>query len=429
MDNETNHTPADNTHGASLAPDRRALLAGIGGLAAGALLVGSNAAHAGPLNPPAGPIASTGKTLTEVEPRIAINSTNTPGSSATSSIFRITQPGSYYLTGNIIAVQTNRHVIAIAASGVTIDLNGFLIRGLGTVQGSFDCIFAEPGVKRVTVRNGHIELAGRHGINLENVDGGLIEYIQAQSCVNAGISSVGPFGSARAIVISHCTAVSNSSQGISSGTCSVVTHCSATSNVATGISADRGSTITMCASSSNGLGIFAGQGSTISNCAAFSNSEEGIRVTGGTTISACTAYDKTGDGFNVRTGCTVVDCTARSNGRHGISSLGGALIRGNNCSENGTSGAGWANINVGLQGDSRIEGNDCSKADVGIGVTTAGNIIIGNTCSGNATNYVIAASNRYVPIINITASGAAAVNGSSATSTIGSTDPHANFAY
>lgn len=409
--------------------DRRALLAGIGGLAAGAFLAGSRTAQGGPITPPPGPVIGTGKTLTEVEPRIAINSTNTPGSSATSSVFRITQPGSYYLTGNIISTTVNRHVIAVAASGVTIDLNGFLIRGLGTVQGAFDCIFAEPGVKRLTVRNGHIELAGRHGINLENVDGGLIEYISAQSCVSAGISSVGPFGSARAIVISYCTAVSDSSQGISSGTCSVVTHCSATSNAATGISADQGSMITMCASSSNGLGIFAGQGSTISNCAAFSNSEEGIRVTGGTTISACTAYDNNGDGFNVQSGCTVVDCNARRNGRHGISSLGGALIRGNTCSENGTSGAGWANINVGLDGDNRIEGNHCSKADLGIGVTTAGNIIVGNTCSGNDTNYVIAANNRYGPIINITATGTAAVNGNSATSTMSSTDPHANFAY
>ncbi|MFN9976214.1 MAG: hypothetical protein ACK58T_40580, partial [Phycisphaerae bacterium] len=134
MDNETNHTPADNTHGASLAPDRRALLAGIGGLAAGALLVGSNAAHAGPLNPPAGPIASTGKTLTEVEPRIAINSTNTPGSSATSSIFRITQPGSYYLTGNVVGL-AGRHGIEIAASSVTLDLGGFTVDGTASGSG------------------------------------------------------------------------------------------------------------------------------------------------------------------------------------------------------------------------------------------------------------------------------------------------------
>ena len=33
----------------------------------------------GPLNPPSGPISSTYKTLTEVEPRILINDVNTPG--------------------------------------------------------------------------------------------------------------------------------------------------------------------------------------------------------------------------------------------------------------------------------------------------------------------------------------------------------------
>ncbi len=35
---------------------------------------------AGDLNPPSGPVTPTMKTLTEVEPRIAINATNTPGS-------------------------------------------------------------------------------------------------------------------------------------------------------------------------------------------------------------------------------------------------------------------------------------------------------------------------------------------------------------
>ena len=47
---------------------------------------------AGPLDPPAGPVASTYKTLTEVEPRIAINATNTPGDA--DSIYKVTQPGS-----------------------------------------------------------------------------------------------------------------------------------------------------------------------------------------------------------------------------------------------------------------------------------------------------------------------------------------------
>ena len=45
---------------------------------------------AGPLDPPAGPITATYKTLAEVEPRTAINATHTPGDA--DSIFKITQP-------------------------------------------------------------------------------------------------------------------------------------------------------------------------------------------------------------------------------------------------------------------------------------------------------------------------------------------------
>src|SRR4051812_18571328 len=49
--------------------------------------------QAGPLSPPVGPVVATMKTLSEVEPRIALSSTNTPGDG--DSLFRITGPGSY----------------------------------------------------------------------------------------------------------------------------------------------------------------------------------------------------------------------------------------------------------------------------------------------------------------------------------------------
>ncbi len=87
---------------------------------------------AGPLNPPAGPVAPTYKTLNDVEPRIAVNATNTPGH--ISSTFRIAQAGSYYLTGNVIAPIGHSAVIEVASSGVTLDLGGFLISGGGTAQ-------------------------------------------------------------------------------------------------------------------------------------------------------------------------------------------------------------------------------------------------------------------------------------------------------
>src|SRR6186713_1252076 len=76
----------------------------------------------GPLTPPLGPPAPTMKTLDQVEPRKPIDATNTPGDA--DSLFKITQPGSYYLTANVTGVNA-KYGIEIAASGVTVDLNGF----------------------------------------------------------------------------------------------------------------------------------------------------------------------------------------------------------------------------------------------------------------------------------------------------------------
>ena len=57
--------------GGAVGADRRALLMGLGGAAAGALLMSARTAQAagGPINPPAGTVGSTGRTLSEIEPR------------------------------------------------------------------------------------------------------------------------------------------------------------------------------------------------------------------------------------------------------------------------------------------------------------------------------------------------------------------------
>src|SRR5262245_41804718 len=91
-----------------------------------AVAAGAGASLAGPLDPPSGPVAPTMKPLDQVEPRTAINAVNTPGDAT--AVFRITQPGSYYLTGNVAGV-LNRSGIAVSAADVTIDLNGFAVLG------------------------------------------------------------------------------------------------------------------------------------------------------------------------------------------------------------------------------------------------------------------------------------------------------------
>lgn len=83
-------------------------------------------ALAGDINPPPGSIGSTMKTLVEVEPRVAVQSL--PGSAT--ALHVISEPGSYYLTGNITGVADNRG-IEVASDVVSIDLNGFSLVGSG----------------------------------------------------------------------------------------------------------------------------------------------------------------------------------------------------------------------------------------------------------------------------------------------------------
>jgi len=83
--------------------------------------LGSVVSMAGDLNPPAGPIVPTMKPLDQVEPRVVISTANTPGDA--DSLFRITQPGSYYLTGNVAGV-AGKSGIEVAAADVTIDRIG-----------------------------------------------------------------------------------------------------------------------------------------------------------------------------------------------------------------------------------------------------------------------------------------------------------------
>ena len=77
-------------------------------------------ASAGSLDPPPGPITSTMKTLTEVEPRTQIHPDDLP--------MTISHPGSYYLTGDFMAGSAT-HGIYIEADNVTLDLNGFTLDG------------------------------------------------------------------------------------------------------------------------------------------------------------------------------------------------------------------------------------------------------------------------------------------------------------
>ena len=119
------------------------------------------------------------KTLDEVEPRIAINATNTPGDA--SNTFIISQPGSYYMIGDITG-EIGKNGIRISAAGVTLDLMGFTLDG---VAGSLDGVNVSVFRENIVIRNGHIRDWGASGI-AARIDSGRIEDITALSSVLAG---------------------------------------------------------------------------------------------------------------------------------------------------------------------------------------------------------------------------------------------------
>ena len=118
------------------------------------------------------------KTLDQVEAR-------TPISQPSSFPIIISQPGSYYLTGNITGV-TSTDGIRINTSNVTIDLNGFELIGAGNVGDGVD---VPAVISNVTIRNGVVRAWGDQGLNLQNASNIRIESVTVNGCGDYGLST------------------------------------------------------------------------------------------------------------------------------------------------------------------------------------------------------------------------------------------------
>lgn len=343
------------------------------------LVIAPLSALAGPITPPPGPVTSTHKTLTEVEPRIAVNAVNTPGDA--SATYRITQPGSYYLTGNITG-EANKNGIVIASVGVTLDLNGFTLSG---VPDSLDGIRMNAYFRDVVIRNGHVRSWGKNGLGTR-IDSGRIENVTVSENKAWGIEN--EVGSFTAHIVS-CVASANGTNG-------------------------------------SGGGFRVGTSALITDCIARNNSGVGIHVESGSIVERCVAHRNSTDGI-VAVLATVMNCNATYNYRHGIVANAGSLILSNLCISNGVESDG-ANIHA-TGNQSTIEDNRCAWGKRGIQVTGASNVIKRNICTGGTTaNWSIAANNSVAPIV-LTTKNASAITGNTYTGSLGSTDPNANFTH
>ena len=352
---------------------------------------------------PTDPPAPTMKTLDEVEARTPIHADDLP--------LVITESGSYYLAENITFSTPDINGITITASDVTIDLNGFTLKGPGTASTWVDTghgITVDSNLRtRITILNGSV-VNWASGIQLITT-GVQIRDIKAsgnpahgiglggrsiiERCVTNGNGSVGIYTTNDSLV-KDCVSMANSAsymtvsfgKGIEVGSGSVVTECTASFNHEQGIAASSNCTVENCVTIRNGsAGILTGRDSIVRGCTSNDNefigliidSGDGISTGNGSTIVGCACSGNRINGISAGESSVVVNCTARDNQVNGIA---GNYCRIMNCTAGGNDSRGIL-VSFGCL----IVGNVLDRNDIGIMLNNNGNAVRDNHFYMNTT--------------------------------------------
>ena len=370
-------------------------------------------ALAGDLTPPGAP-APTMKALDVVEPRIPVGPLTTPGDA--DSIYRITQPGSYYLTGEVLG-KAGFYGIQIEANDVSLDLMGFTVRG---VPGALSGVLVSGGTRTgIEVANGVIRDWPSTGCSL------VADMTVARNLRLVDNGLTGLF--VRSGRIEGCTAEGNGANGIEAQQASAILNCVAQQNIGAGIFAGITSSVTNCTAILNqGVGIFGLASASIVGCASQQNVGDGFGIGPGSALVESASRANQGRGVGAGDGALILNNAIERNMLHGVSVTNNCVVRDNLCARNGDGATVGAGIFV-TGADNRIEGNNLVANDIGLDVDGAGNFIVRNTASGNPTNYSIVASNKVGEIV--AAPNSIAIAGATGGAGVGTTNPWANFSY
>ena len=370
------------------------------------MFMGTNVMGQGSLTPPGAP-GETMKTLAQVEPRTPISSLP----------YTISEPGSYYVTGNL---SSTGHGIVIEASGVSVDLmgfsltwdggnenyggpgenayNGIYVTGSAEDKETMPHIFVAPPasamgngassvamIENLVIKRGRI--SGFHdGLRCENMSNSRIKELVVSGNIYEGVFLSGYDGQCNGNTIADCTISGNGQSGIYvygySGGCNgnTITDCTINGNEDEGI---------YLRSNSGGQC----DGNTIADCTISGNGDEGVYLRGsygqcsGNTVANCTIGDNTGRGIYLLSSQGQCD----GNTLHGNSIMGND---GHGIYINGGDG-------------NRIEGNNV-WGTTGEGDTwgiytynTLNNLILKNSCVENGTNYELDPNDTAGPIVSI----------------------------
>ncbi|MEM0984073.1 MAG: right-handed parallel beta-helix repeat-containing protein [Planctomycetota bacterium] len=288
---------------------------------------------AGPLTPPPGAVTPTGKTIQQAEPRTPLSQATTPGN--LDYIYVISEPGSYYLAEELQGVNRLGGIL-ISSNDVTLDLNGFTVRGpaLGGKG-----IFIADFLQNVSVRNGTVRGWGSDGIDARDT---------------------------RDCRFEDLTLLDNGGDGLHTGSNAIVQRCVARDN--------------------GGFGFELIERSRALDSIAHNNGDDGFRMQQSSAAERCTASANAGDGFNASSFSRVIDCSADDNQDNGIRAGGSIVERcivwGSGLSGNTTTAG------ILASGSSTIRGNRLSSNGIGIETTGPNNLIVGNSLTEPNTAFV-----------------------------------------
>jgi parallel beta-helix repeat protein len=334
---------------------------------------------------------------------VEVNNVNTPGDA--SSVFVISQPGSYCLGSNVVGV-AGKNGITINADNVTLDLVGFGVLGVGS---SLNGIVINNHF-HIVIRNGSISGWGNHGLDGTNGALARIEDLRADAnggnglvinsgsqvnnCVAAQNGGVG-IAVSNNVLVTGCVSSLNGGHGFGLGTACTIKSCLAFGNKGAGIAPGGVNYMTVIdcnANTNTGGGIAGPKRALITSSTAEGNGVVGISVGASSTVSNCNASGNTGDGIVASTGSAVTGCTASANTGDGIQVDALCRLEANTCEGNGAGRADGAGIHATSRAN-RIDGNTTTSNDRGIDVDAGGNLVVRNDASLNTTNYDIVAGN------------------------------------
>ncbi|MFG0275752.1 MAG: right-handed parallel beta-helix repeat-containing protein [Phycisphaerales bacterium] len=247
------------------------------------------------------------KTLDQVEPRIPLNQTTAPTNGAFEHV--ISQPGSYYLEGNITTAAPVGAVL-ITAEDVTLDLMGYRLNGQGV---SATGIEAPGGLENIVVRNGTVTRFLANGVDLSGEAGSLVENVTVSDCDGRG------FIASDGAILRNCRAIRVGLDAFLLTDGATTIAC-----VAIETSPDGSST------------SFNLTDSTAIDCTARNGGGDGFTLAGASRAAGCVAQDMEQSGFvSFATAVVLEQCQADRNVFRGFAMQGGGVLR--SCAANDNS--------------------------------------------------------------------------------------------